>query len=195
MSNEEIIISVVTAVLVVFCLAVAVVIPRRDPSFPGKKNLVTFGIICLLLVGAMLATIEMFGAEEGHGAAEGEVEPGEPTPREGEGGPPGDAGGPQPAQPTEGPPPADGPSPADGPPGDPAAGSTIYASQGCGACHTLADAGSTGAIGPKLDETMPPFDLVVDRVSNGSGVMPAFPQLSDGEVDDVAAYVVAATSG
>jgi cytochrome c6 len=177
MSNEEIIISVVTAVLVVFCLVVSVVIPRRDPSFPGRKNLVTFVIICLLLTGATLATIEMYGAEEVHGAAEAEVEPGEPAPGEGEAGPPGE-----------------GPPPVEGPPGDAAAGSTIYASQGCGACHTLADAGSTGAIGPNLDETVPPFDLVVDRVANGAGVMPAFPQLSDGEVTDVAAYVVAATS-
>jgi mono/diheme cytochrome c family protein len=37
---------------------------------------------------------------------------------------------------------------------------------------------------------------VVDRVTNGSGAMPAFEgQLSEQQINDVAAYVVQATSG
>jgi mono/diheme cytochrome c family protein len=38
--------------------------------------------------------------------------------------------------------------------------------------------------------------LAVERVTNGSGAMPAFKgQLSDEEIQNVAAYVVQATSG
>jgi mono/diheme cytochrome c family protein len=51
-------------------------------------------------------------------------------------------------------------------------------------------------VGPNLDETKPSFDLVVDRVTNGSGAMPAFSgSLSEQQIADVAAYVVSARSG
>jgi mono/diheme cytochrome c family protein len=33
-------------------------------------------------------------------------------------------------------------------------GATVFEGAGCGGCHTLADAGSTGATGPDLDETL-----------------------------------------
>ena len=39
--------------------------------------------------------------------------------------------------------------------GDAAAGKDLYASKGCGSCHTLAAAGSSGAVGPNLDESKP----------------------------------------
>jgi mono/diheme cytochrome c family protein len=74
--------------------------------------------------------------------------------------------------------------------GDPANGKTIFAAQGCGSCHILSDAGSSGTIGPNLDESKPDSDLVVDRVTNGSGAMPSFQdKLSEQEIKDVAAYV------
>jgi mono/diheme cytochrome c family protein len=82
------------------------------------------------------------------------------------------------------------------PQGDPAAGEAIFAEQGCGSCHTLAAAGTSGTIGPNLDDSQPPFELVVDRVTNGSGSMPPFSgTLSPEQIDDVAAYVVQSTSG
>ena len=82
------------------------------------------------------------------------------------------------------------------PAGDPAAGKEVFNAQGCGSCHTLADAGSSGTVGPNLDESKPPLDLVITRVTNGSGVMPSFrDQLDDQQIADVAAYVVQATSG
>ena len=36
--------------------------------------------------------------------------------------------------------------------GDAAAGETVFASAGCGACHTLSAAGSSGTVGPNLDD-------------------------------------------
>jgi cbb3-type cytochrome c oxidase subunit III len=60
----------------------------------------------------------------------------------------------------------------------------------CGSCHTLADAGTSGNIGPNLDDAQPPAELVVERVTNGKGVMPSFrDQLSEEEIRAVADYV------
>ena len=79
--------------------------------------------------------------------------------------------------------------------GDAAAGADVFASAGCGSCHTLADAGTSGTIGPNLDDSQPSHDLVVDRVTNGAGAMPPFKdQLSEQQIQDVAAYVVESTS-
>jgi mono/diheme cytochrome c family protein len=78
--------------------------------------------------------------------------------------------------------------------GDAAAGKLLFASAGCGACHTLADAGSGGAVGPNLDEAKPPAALVVERVTNGMGAMPSFSdELTETQIADIAAYVVSAT--
>jgi mono/diheme cytochrome c family protein len=80
--------------------------------------------------------------------------------------------------------------------GDAAAGKEVFSSAGCGSCHALSDAGASGAIGPNLDESQPDFELVVDRVTNGQGAMPSFSdELSEEQIDNVAAYVVDATSG
>ena len=74
--------------------------------------------------------------------------------------------------------------------GDPAAGKEVFASAGCGSCHTLSDAGTSGSVGPNLDDTQPSYDVVVERVTNGAGVMPSFKdQLSEKQIMDVAAYV------
>jgi mono/diheme cytochrome c family protein len=87
-------------------------------------------------------------------------------------------------------------SPGGGLEGDAAAGEAIYAENGCGGCHVLEAAGSSGAVGPNLDESQPDFELAVERVTNGSGAMPAFgDQLEPQQIADVAAYVVESTSG
>ncbi len=71
-----------------------------------------------------------------------------------------------------------------------AKGKLVFTSAGCASCHTLADAGATGAVGPNLDQAKPPKALVVDRVTNGKGVMPPFKgQLTADEIAEVAAYV------
>jgi mono/diheme cytochrome c family protein len=77
--------------------------------------------------------------------------------------------------------------------GDPAAGKDVYASAGCGSCHVLADAGSTGTIGPSLDDSSIDFAGAVEQVTNGGGGMPPFSgELSEEEIANVAAYVVTA---
>ena len=91
-------------------------------------------------------------------------------------------------EPTETEPPAEG---------DPVAGKQVFlGSSACGTCHTLADAGTTGTIGPNLDDSQPSFELAVNRVTNGQGAMPAFSgQLSEQEIADVSAYVSTASGG
>ena len=69
-------------------------------------------------------------------------------------------------------------------------GAEIFADAGCGSCHTLAAAGTTGTIGPNLDDAQPNKALVVDRVTNGQGAMPSFSdRLSQEQIDAVATYV------
>jgi mono/diheme cytochrome c family protein len=71
----------------------------------------------------------------------------------------------------------------------PTDGKGIFTSS-CGGCHVLADAGTAGTTGPNLDESMPPKALVVDRVTNGQGVMPSFKDsLDPAQIEAVAEYV------
>jgi len=71
-----------------------------------------------------------------------------------------------------------------------AAGKKVFESAGCATCHTLKDAGSTGMIGPNLDQLKPAKAAVQKQVTNGGGAMPAFKgQLSQQQIDDVATYV------
>jgi mono/diheme cytochrome c family protein len=80
--------------------------------------------------------------------------------------------------------------------GDPVAGKTIFKTGPCAGCHTLADAGTTGTVGPNLDQAKPPLSRVVDRVLNGKNAMPPFKgTFSTKQIADVAAYVVKATGG
>jgi cytochrome c oxidase subunit 2 len=91
--------------------------------------------------------------------------------------------------------------------GDPAAGKQLYASNGCGGCHTFTPAGSTGKVGPNLDHLAidarkankgsleqytadsikNPGDYVVPGYPNG--VMPTFSSLSDQQVADLVAFL------
>lgn len=74
----------------------------------------------------------------------------------------------------------------------PTDGMSIFTAN-CGSCHTLADAGTTGAVGPNLDESRPSKELVVDRVTNGQGAMPSFSDsLDQQQIDAVADYVAGA---
>jgi mono/diheme cytochrome c family protein len=183
-TTNEIILGVVTAILVVFALTVALVIPKRNPDFPGRRGLGIFFAVATVLVLGVLLAVELISEEETEEAQAGEVEPGAPAEPEAE------PGGAPPAGETGA---TDG---GEAPAGDAAAGAEVFASAGCGSCHALADAGSTGAVGPNLDESQPSYELVVDRVTNGMGAMPSFAgQLSEEQIQDVAAYVVQVTGG
>ncbi len=82
-----------------------------------------------------------------------------------------------------------GAPPAEPPPGQAADGKTIFTAN-CAGCHTLADAGTTGTVGPNLDESRPSRALAVDRVANGRGAMPAFKDTLDrAQIEAVADYV------
>ena len=164
---------VAAGLLIVFALASAFWFPRRDPNFPGNR-LGLFVLVSVVLFAVTMAGVVFFAVEEeeAHGGEATEThatETGEAPATTGE------------EEPSE-------------PAGDAAAGEAVFASAGCGGCHVLEAAGSTGAVGPNLDESQPPADLVVERVTNGMGAMPAFAdQLDEQEIQDVAAYVVEST--
>jgi cytochrome c553 len=196
----------VAAVFIASALFFALVVPRARPEFPARRLGVFIAVCIGLFVAQMTAVLLLaeLGEEDEPEAAEtqpGETEPGpgetetgpgetEPGPGETETGPgetetetetgPGE---------TEPPPTETGAPP--GGEGDAAAGEAVFTgSAGCAGCHTLADAGATGTIGPSLDEAMPSFELAVDRVTNGSGAMPSFSgTLSEQQIRDVATYV------
>jgi len=70
------------------------------------------------------------------------------------------------------------------------AGAKVFASAGCGSCHTYSPAGSTGTVGPSLDEASVTFERAVQQVTNGGGGMPPFgDDLSKQQIDDVARFV------
>ena len=151
---------VVAIAFIVFALVAALVIPRSRPTFPGNRLGLFLAICGVFFVAQMTAVLVL--------AEVGEAD--EPAHEEA-------AGGEEPA-PTE-------------PAGDAAAGKAVFlGDSACGSCHTLADAGTSGTIGPDLDATKPSSELVVERVTNGSGVMPSFADsLSEQQIQDVAAYV------
>jgi mono/diheme cytochrome c family protein len=79
--------------------------------------------------------------------------------------------------------------------GDATNGKAVFASAGCGSCHTFSEANSSGTVGPNLDDAAPSFDKVVTQVTNGGGPMPSFKdQLSEQEIRDVAAFVSGSSS-
>lgn len=74
-----------------------------------------------------------------------------------------------------------------------AEGKSIFTST-CGSCHTLKAAGTSGEVGPNLDELEPSQGTVEHQVQNGGGGMPAFGKegtLSAEEIKAVATYVSA----
>src|SRR3954454_23766591 len=181
---NKIVVGGMAAIFIAFALVSAFVIPRRNPNFPNRKvGLYVLGAAVLFL--AMITTILVFGVEEEHESAQGETPAAETTSTEtgtetGTGTTTGETG-----EATTG--------EAEGA-GDPAAGKQVFASAGCGGCHTLKDARSSGNVGPNLDDAKPDEDLIHTRVTQGKSPMPSFAdQLSDKQIADVVAYVYSAT--
>jgi outer membrane protein assembly factor BamB len=76
-----------------------------------------------------------------------------------------------------------------------ASGKSVF-TENCGSCHTLADAGTSGSVGPDLDELQPGEAEVARQVTDGGGGMPAFGgRLSDAEIAAVATYVSSVATG
>jgi mono/diheme cytochrome c family protein len=72
----------------------------------------------------------------------------------------------------------------------PRSGSAVFASAGCGGCHTLKAAGSSGTTGPNLDQLKPSAATVSSIVASGAGIMPSFKgKLSPADIQAVAQYV------
>jgi mono/diheme cytochrome c family protein len=200
----------VAGTFIVFSLVVAMVIPREKPTFPGRRVGI-FTAVAVAFFAAQLATVWWVTTTQEVEAAE-HAEPGETetTPGGTETQPTETTPGGTETQPsetetapaetgtapgeTETQPAATETAPAQG--GDAAAGKAVFASAGCVSCHTLADAGATGTVGPNLDQAKPSFNLVVERVTNGKSPMPSFKgQLTEQQIRDVAAYVSESTRG
>ncbi len=69
-------------------------------------------------------------------------------------------------------------------------GRTLFVQQ-CGACHTLADAGTRGTVGADRERNKPTKATVLRYIDDGKGTMPAH-ILGGREADLVAAYVARA---
>jgi len=66
----------------------------------------------------------------------------------------------------------------------------------CGSCHALADAGTSGTVGPNLDQSKPTFEKAFAQIKNGGGAMPPFGgQLTDEQIRALARYIVRVTGG
>ncbi len=195
MSRNEVILTIVAAVLVGFSLVVSIVIPRRRPDFPGR-SLRVFVIVVALLIAAMLTAVAVFG-ESHHFAAEGEpAATGETT-----------TGATPTGETTTG---TETGAPEQ-PSGDPAAGREIFmttAQPPCASCHTLQEASATGTVGPNLDEVLKGKDaaFIHESIVNpdaeiatgfSAGIMPAVygDQLNDQQLADLVAFLGQATKG
>jgi len=72
------------------------------------------------------------------------------------------------------------------------AGRELFNNWSCSACHSLTDAGASGAVGPSLDNPNLTRDAIVNRVQMGGGPMPSFAgQISDADIGKLADYIVA----
>lgn len=69
-------------------------------------------------------------------------------------------------------------------------GQAVFAEAGCGGCHVLEEAGSSGTTGPALDGQNLSVDPVAEQVRDGGGGMPSFSdELSEDEIQQVAGFV------
>jgi mono/diheme cytochrome c family protein len=179
-TKSEVALAVMGGIFIAFALVSSFILPRRNPDFPGKRMRNVYIVVCIALFLAMMSTVIVFGkdTEEVHAADVANANPTETT----------STGTTSTStSPGETTPATTAPT---GETGDAAAGKILFESKGCTACHTLKAAGSTGTVGPNLDEKKPSEALVIDRVTNGKGAMPPFgSQLSKQQIADLAAFV------
>jgi cytochrome c551 len=69
-------------------------------------------------------------------------------------------------------------------------GEAVFNSAGCAACHTFEPAGSSGTVGPNLNNVNLTQAQVQKQVENGGGGMPAFKdRLTQAEIREVSKFV------
>ena len=184
-TSNKIWLALFSGVFIIFALLSSFVFPRWRPDFPGEQGRKWFILATLAMFVAMLFAVNVFAKEDEEPHAEKAAETGtttqpgitEPTPTETET-TPGTAAG------------------------DPAAGKTLFTSQGCGGCHAFGPAGTDATVGPNLDETLQGEDAasiresIVDpnaEVAQGyaEGIMPGDydEKLSDKQLADLVAFL------
>jgi mono/diheme cytochrome c family protein len=172
-TGNQIGLAVVGGAFILFSLVSSFVLPARYPNFPGR-HVGWYVAAGLLFFVAMISAVLVFGVEKKEAEPAAAATTAAPTTT---------------AATSTGGATTTAPAAAQG---DPAAGKSVFASAGCGACHTLKAAGATGTVGPNLDTLKPSYDAVVHQVEVGGGPMPAFKgTLSAKQIQDVAAFVVA----
>ena len=134
---------IVAGLFIAWALITAIWIPKRNPDFPA--TLTVFLLVSSLFLVAQLGAVYWVTSTQ-----EVETEAGGDVPRREHAG----------RDDTRRDDPRRDPQP--GADADVVAGKEVFESAGCVGCHTLADAGATGTVGPNLDEAKPPADLVVD---------------------------------
>ncbi len=88
----------------------------------------------------------------------------------------------------------------------PEAGRELFFQMGCGSCHRFADAGSTGVIGPDLDERLAAYDrrslraTIVTPPGSAAGTFSVMPdnfgaRMNSQALDSLVAYLLAARRG
>ena len=163
-TTGQVTLGIVAGLFIAWALITSMWIPKRNPDFP--VTMTAFLLVSVALFATQMGAIYWVTSTQ---EIEAEAPSAETTATET-----------TPAETT----------PAAGGTGDPVAGKAVFTSAGCVTCHTLADAGATGTVGPNLDNAKPAADRVVMRVTNGQGVMPPFKdQLTEQQIKDVAAYV------
>jgi mono/diheme cytochrome c family protein len=126
-TSHEIGLAVAGALFITFALLSSFVFPHFNPDFPTKKGLRWYLPLCVVFFLAMMTSVFVFGKEPKKSEAAGTTT--EATTTTGGSG-----------------------IPAKYANGDPTAGQAVFTSAACASCHTFKPAGSTGTVGPNLDE-------------------------------------------
>jgi cytochrome c oxidase subunit 2 len=193
-SRNDVILGIAALALVGFALVVSIVLPRRDPNFPGR-HMGALLLVAGLLIVAMLTAVEVFGESHHVESAAAESQPTETQPA------------PTESTPTESTP----TETSGGATGDPAAGKEVFSTTAqppCGSCHTLAEANASGTVGPDLDQVLKGKDAafihesIVDpdaEIASGfsAGIMPAVygDQLDEQQLADLVAFLEQSANG
>jgi mono/diheme cytochrome c family protein len=150
-TGNKIWLALFAGVFIVFALLSSFVFPRRRPDFPGEDGRKWFIVATLALFVAMLFAVNVFAKEDEEPHSEKAAETGTTT-----------QPGVTESTPTETMPTETTPGTAQG---DPAAGKTLFTSQGCGGCHAFAPAGTNATVGPNLAEALQGQDAAFIRES------------------------------